>query len=235
MVKESKLQDPTLTQVIKEAIRSQILELHTAIPGKVLEYDESVQKAKIQPLLKRKFKTEEGEVELPIINSVPVSFPRTENSIIHIPVAVGTLGMIIFCERSIDSWLSGEGGCVSPDDPRTHDLSDGIFYPGLYPFSKAISGLNSTYTTIKNNNMKIELSPDGKIAITGGSEELVSVLSDLADHVLTFIGNVKVANILVGSGSSAGPWPFTPADIVKFTTDEGNITSDKSKLDGFKI
>lgn len=231
----SNLEDPSLPQTLKEAIRAQLLDVHTAMPGKVLEYDVSTLKAKIQPLLKRKFVTEDKAGDLPIINKVPVWAPGGVNSIFHTPVAEGDTGLIIFCERSIDTWKSGEGGSVSPDDPKTHDLSDAIFFPGLYPFSKVISGLSETNITIKNSDLKIEIDPSGKISISGPSEELVSVLVDFAGHISTFIGNVSGANILVGSGSSAGPWPFSPADIALFTTDQTNIDSDKSKIEGFKI
>ena len=196
----TQLEDPTLSQVLNNAIRAQLLDMHTAMPGKVLEYDINTQSARIQPLLKRKFIVQEKEVDLPIINSVPVVFFGGANSIVHDSLVEGDTGLIVFSERSIDSWLSGDGQSVSPDDPKTHDLSDAIFFPGLKSFSQVISGLSDTNMTLKKGDMTIELDPSGKISITGASEELVSVITDFSDHVLTFIGNVKAANIIIASG-----------------------------------
>lgn len=55
-----------------------------------------------------------------------------------VPVAVGTTGLLVFCDDSLDVWLS-KGGLVDPLDDRHHALSDAVFIPGLRPFSNPVS------------------------------------------------------------------------------------------------
>jgi len=54
------------------------------------------------------------------------------------PVAVGDTGLLVFCDGSLDVWLS-KGGLVDPLDDRHHALSDAVFIPGLRPFSNPVS------------------------------------------------------------------------------------------------
>ena len=43
---------------------------------------------------------------LPVIQSVPVLFPRTKLSFIHFPIEVGDYVLLIFLERSIDKFTN---------------------------------------------------------------------------------------------------------------------------------
>lgn len=53
-------------------------------------------------------------------------------------VSVGDTGLLVFCDDSLDVWLS-KGGLVDPLDDRHHALSDAVFVPGLRPFSNPVS------------------------------------------------------------------------------------------------
>lgn len=207
-----------LAEYTKNAIRKELLETHTCLPAKIHEYDEATQKAKVIPLLKIKYKHKEAPTDLAIINNVPVQWPSANGgaAFIHLPLNSGDLGWVIFAERSIDTWLAGEGDSVSPEDPRHHHLSDAIFMPGGLPFKKALSISSPDNMILKNSNMTIEIDPSGKIKIEGAAQELLTVID-------SFMTNVISATVVIPGGSSAGTYPLDPATIVALTLDQINL------------
>ena len=211
---------PTLAEVINDMIEAKILDIHVSMPGKVETYDHTQQKADIKPLLRKKYTVNGGTiVEIPVIPGVPVQWPSANAgaAYMHLPLKVGDLGLIIFTDRSIDTWLSGDGEITSPNDPRHHDLSDAIFIPGIRPFKQPLSNTNADNFILQNGSIRIELDPSGKISITGASNEMVSVLSDLIDHLV----NAQVITMM-------GPQPFLASTVAL-------LTADKAKLDTLKI
>jgi len=136
---------------------------------------------------------------------------------IHLPIKKGDLGMAVFCERSIDKWLSGEGQIVSPEDPRHHSLSDAFFIPGVLPFSQAIQGLNGNDLTIANDQIKITLYPEGKVSIEGATQEFLDIVDSILDHLIS-------AKVLATSGSEPGV-PFSSSTIANFTQDKIDLAT----------
>ena len=209
-----------LAKVLLQAIKSELFEVHTCLPARIEKYDEATQKANVTPLLKKKYKFEDNPEDLPVITSVPVQWPSANAgaAFIHLPLKAGDLGVVIFSERSIDTWLAGEGDSVSPEDPRHHDLSDAIFIPGVRPFKQALAISNPDNMILKNSNMTIEIDPSGKIKIEGAAQELLTVL----DSVLT---NVIGATVIIPGGSSAGTYPLDPTTVAALTQDQANLNT----------
>lgn len=206
---------PTLEELIGNGIRAELLDLHTMLPAKVEKYDPVTQKASISPLLKKKY-TDGGIVKMPVINDVPVQWPSGGDAFIHMPLGAGDTGMAIFSERSLDKWLSGEGGFVLPDDIRHHDISDAIFIPGIKTFRQAFEVPNPERATIKNGNMIVEVDPSGKIKIEGATEELLTVIESLMTNLIN-------ATITIAGGSSSGVYPFTPATVTALTQNRTSL------------
>lgn len=204
-----------MAEVIQEAIRAELLDLHVALPARVEKYDKNTQKANVKPLLRKRYKSDGMEIEMPIIPGVPVQHPSANGgkAFIHLPIKKGDLGTAIFCDRSIDRWLAGDGRIVTPDDPRHHDLSDAIFIPGVLPFSEALLGVSSNNLIIKNDALTIELDPNGKVGI-GATDDLLAILSDFMQHVHDAVDT---------NGDS-----FNPGT-------KALLTADKGKIDGLKL
>ncbi len=182
MAKE-KIETPTLAQVLRDVLESRLCDVHTALPGEIVSYSSITKLATVKPLLKRKYAT--GElVSLPNIQNVPVNHPRTKDSGIHLPIKKGDGVLIVFIERSIDKWIS-QGGEVSPEDPRKHSLSDAICIPGLFSQVDPITVDEPDALTIKNKDMTIELFDDGKVKLKNKTEELVDLMSQMADKLST--------------------------------------------------
>jgi len=204
---------PTLPKTLTEAIDARLLDLHVCLPARVETYDSSTQKAAVKPLLKKKYKGITS-IELSVIPSVPVQWPSAGggNAYIHLPLETGDLGIVIVCERSLDYWLSGDGQIVDPLEPRHHDLSDAIFIPGVRPWKAALSNVPEDNLVIQNNTMRIELDPSGKISITGASNEFLTVINGILDHLISAQVNTGI-----------GPMPFTNGTITNLQADKADL------------
>ena len=65
-----------------------------------------------------------------LIPKALIVFPGDDNFMLTTPVKPGTTGLVVVCDRCIDAfWQSG--GQQSQIDKRMHDLTDGVFIPGL--------------------------------------------------------------------------------------------------------
>lgn len=211
---KNKNEAPTLQQVIQEAIKTGLLDVHTALPARIESYDPVTQKANIQPLLKKKYKTT-GEADLPVIANVPVQWVSTSagSAYITLPLKKGDIGIALFSERSLDKYLSSQGGIVSPEDPRDHDISDAFFIPGAKPFPLALTNVSDSDIIIQNETLRIEIAPEGKLSITGaGGQELLTILETLITDLIN-------ARIVTALGAS----PFTVDTITKLTQSKTNL------------
>lgn len=121
-------------------LRPQLLwDLMICLPGKVTDYDATVQRAVVQIGIQR----HEGKGEfktLSDIQHVPVHFAGTANWTIFHELPSGTEGLIHFSQRAIDYWLE-QGGPVRPLDSRMFDATDAFFSPGYRSRATSIAGL----------------------------------------------------------------------------------------------
>ena len=181
----------------------------TALPGRVQSFDPVKQAADIEPLVHDTWEAEDGTNQtgpLPVIPSVPVCFPGSGGWRVTFPVAKGDTGLLVFCSRSIDRWLS-EGGSVDPQDDRTHDLSDAVFVPGLTDFAHPIDPFKNDRMTIgKVGGTQIHLKPSGTQIGTDDASQLDKAV--IGTPLKTFLTNLLTAlntlNLPV-SGATAGP------------------------------
>ena len=190
---------PSLEKVIQRAIDASIADVHTAIPGIVVEYDAATQKAKIQPAIKRKY-LDGGLVSLPQLTNVPVVMPRAGKAIVHLLVKKDDVVLVVFSERSVDKWLS-QGGVVDPLDARRHDLSDAFAIPGGYPFSDPATVSDPDALTVRNDQAEMKVLAGGKFSLKSleSSEELLDLLDQLIQAILdarttTLLGTMPLVN-----------------------------------------
>jgi len=117
--------EPTTSDLIRSAIESRMLDLHTSIPARVVVYNPVLQTADVQPVVKRAIGTYDGDVDhedLPIIHNVPVEWPGGGGFAMQFPVMVGDFVWLIFSEAATAQWRS-TGQVSEPGDLRRHDLS----------------------------------------------------------------------------------------------------------------
>ena len=150
----------TLQDLLSKFRESMAAQIHTALPGKIVRYDSSAQKADVQPLIKDRYVDEAGALQvrtLPVIPAVPVQFPGAGGYRITFPVAEGDTGLLLFAESSLDKWRVS-GGTVDPEDDRRHDLTDAVFLPGLRDFGHALASAPTDRATFgKDDGLQIHI------------------------------------------------------------------------------
>lgn len=232
-------QTESFSDVILGMIDSRISQLNTSMPGLIVSYDPATALAVVQPALKIKFRASGEIVALPIIENVPVLWPRGNSSVIEMDLEKDDPVTLIFSQRSIDLWLTS-GGLTDPKDPRKHHLSDAFCFPGGYPKSKpqsavknkitmkkdgSIISMNEKVTTtlsadggfsIKNAGGQFAFSKDGKFTTKGNGDSL-DFFTQLLKVMDIFMEESKVA-------TSLGLQPFIPAPT---------YATERAKLDEF--
>ena len=156
----SSSRNSTLQDLLARFRASIVADLHTALPGKIVRYDSSTQKADVQLLIKERYTDESGATQvrdLPVIPAVPVQFPGAGGYRITFPIATDDTGLVVFSEASLDKWLVS-GGTVDPSDDRRHDLTDAVFLPGLRDFGHALASAPTDRATFgKDDGLQIHV------------------------------------------------------------------------------
>jgi hypothetical protein len=150
---------PNLADVIEAAIEARLRQLHTALPGKVTEYDATSQTATVKPMVKQAVQAADGSwihEEYAEIFDVPVMFFRSAAMTLTFPIPVGTTGLLVFCERDIGQWrATGQNG--SPGDQRAHSMAGAVFLPTMAP-DASVSGASGDHAVVRlNGSTKLRL------------------------------------------------------------------------------
>lgn len=188
------VRSPDMADIIRQAIEDRLAEVHVCLPGRIDAYDADLQKADVEPLIKRLQATVDGELkeDLPIIPGVPVVFPRAGGFKITMPVSAGDRCMLVFAERSIDVYQTGQGRrgddstLINQADPGTfemHNLSDPVAIMGWYNDAEALSPAPDADDMVigKHGGAVIHIGPDLVELYQKGASEFVA----LADKVET--------------------------------------------------
>jgi hypothetical protein len=121
-----------LTDFMREFLDYYFTQVHTSMPGVVVEYDAGKRRATVQPSLKRRAGNKEY-IDFPLLIDVPVIYPGTKKWTIHFPLEKGDEVAVFFSERALEAWKdAGQDGIEDPD-PRRYDLCDAYCIPGLQP------------------------------------------------------------------------------------------------------
>jgi len=161
-----------LSNTIQTVVASVLENMHTCIPGEIIKYDFSKQRAQVRPLIKKAYNdgTEESQ---PIIVNVPVVWPRGTNSMLHMPLNSGDTVMIYFSERSLEVWLD-RGGEASPGEERKFDLTDAVAIPGVYPFNVPSLATNNDDVVLIHGGSKLTLKKNGDIDIDSAGDVTIN-------------------------------------------------------------
>jgi hypothetical protein len=214
---------PTLEALLRTAINSSLLEVHTMLPARVTRVDLANGRCDCQPTIKRRYDTETA-VDIPVITNVPIAFYRAGAAHITLPLKVGHTVMLMFSERSLDVWLN-KGGQVDPADPRKFHYSDAVAYPGLYPFDQAPSA-DANDIVIRNEDATIRIKPD-QVELYGNGDAVA-----LASKVMDALDDIKStfdAHDHLGVDSLGGPVTLQPPLVP--IPGAADVGSDKVKLD----
>lgn len=206
----------TPTDIFRESVNAMLCNVHTSLPGIIVSYDSTSNKATVQPALNKNFTS--GEIPMPILENVPILFPKH----IKFPINAGDYVLLIFSERSMDLWLS-VGGQVTPTDPRKFDLSDAIAIPGLMPFIDSQSSYDNLDFVIEYNGSKIIIQADGSIQINTSNKiaigsQAIELLQQISD---TLAGIAAITTTIIVPSTGGIPFPGVPFPIDNALTFSG--------------
>ena len=200
-------ESPQLTDLILAAIRANQVELNTCMPAIVEEYDAATQKATVRLAFKRLRADTKELVSRALVGDVPIVFPRIGGRGVVFPIAQGDPVMIIFSQRSLDTWLSN-GGEIDLRDTRLHNVNDAIAVPGLdhipidpQPVSDA--------TELRGDKILIGNTSTSDEPMVLGNE-LNTNLSDLVSAIEDLIALITTGQTLgTAADPISGPLPVT--------------------------
>jgi hypothetical protein len=175
----------TLIEALQLAMETHQSQINTSVPGTIVSYDPSTNRATVRPALSRRLANGE-ELHAPNIVQVPVVFPTAgmntgKQAAFTMPIAPGDGVELTFQQRCLENWLSGRTD--APNDPRQFDLSDCVATPGLNAggvvgdptnvvlrFDKASVILRPDNSiVVGNDNGSITITEDGTIVLKGTS------------------------------------------------------------------
>ncbi len=225
---------PTFAEVLRKVLASDRLDLHTAIPGKVVSYDSATQTADVQPVAKTTVPTGEGAVEFeepPIIPNVPVGWIRGGGASLQLALAPGDHVLLVFSEADIGTWRSSGQVPSQPADLARHDWS----YPYALPCAAPSA---NTLRDVSGPHMEV---PSGQVMTVGGDPSGQNFVA-LANLVTTELNRIKTdlttlkAATSVGIGSTVAADPGTNAAAVgAFNTATTSVPSSPGSVAATKL
>lgn len=181
-------------QKIEDTARSVVNEIHTALPGRIEEFNPDTGLATVLP--SGKFKTTNGKmIDYPAITGVPVLFPQSASLGVYIafPVSQGDDCLIIISEQELDAWLY-DG--VSENDLR-FDLTNAIAIPGLSnKGSVALTeACNDKSIVILNSSAKVKVEKT-QVSISLGDTQIC-----VCENGIAVRGDLNVTGNIISTGS----------------------------------
>jgi len=153
----------------RRSTENYLANLRVAMPGEIVRFDPSRQTATVRPLITENVQIDDEPVEavnLPLLQDVPVKFPRAGGFCITFPVKGGDECLIVFCDMCIDGWWQS-GGVQNQMETRRHDLSDATALLGISSIPNAIKDFSTTSAMFRNESKStyIEIRDDGSVNI----------------------------------------------------------------------
>lgn len=142
--------------------------LWTALPAIIQSYDAAKVTVSAQPAIQAQVRDPKGKwsnVNLPVCLDCPVFWPGGGGYFASFPLAAGDEGALLFSSRCIDSWWQS-GGVQTQAEFRLHNLSDGMFIPGLFSQKRLPSPAPSADTAqLRNGDATLLVELNGTTGI----------------------------------------------------------------------
>lgn len=183
----SNSQDRDICEVMEQLRQQWLGAVYTAIPAAVTSYNPATQLAEVQPLVMRLRTLPNGDEVTepePVVPGVPVMWRGSVDGTYAetFPLAPGDTGMLWHCHGSIDRWR-GLGGAnpVDPDDDRRHDLSDGVFSPGLRSVPNALLSYATDAWVIAAPKVRLgSTDANGDVVVQSALDDFLAALTTAA-------------------------------------------------------
>lgn len=200
-------------EALKAMLKGHQATVWTCLPGIIESFDPNKVTAQVQPAIQSKKQAIDGtftNVTLPMMQDVPVVFPRGGGFTLTMPVKKGDECVIWISARCIDSWWQS-GDVQPPAHPRMHDLSDGfcevgpssqVNLPG--PVSTSSVQLKGPGNTVLLDVTDTTFTFNGNLVVNGG---VVTTMDVVANGIS--LDNHLHSEVQTGGAESGPPVPGT--------------------------
>jgi len=213
--------DPTMAEVLTQALRNHTDSLRVAMPGRIESFDPATQTASVAPL-QRQVSSLDGQdinLGLPVLSNVPVLFPGGGQFALTFPVQRGDTCWVVFGDLSLDEWWSA-GGEVTPTDLERHGLNGAVAFLGCRAKPDALTEFDANRAVFGNHGPRVAC--DGSTVHLGVAHgESAGQSSIRGDEYLSaensFIDALDA--VLTGGLLAAGTYSVTidPASLTAWT------------------
>lgn len=208
-----------LTRLLELLRRNVELDLRVAAPAHVLSYNPATQRADLAlGFLPVEYVQGEEVKQPPLpLPQVPVQWPGTSAGYLTTPLVPGDTGLVVFADRALTKWLENPApGPADPRNGRTHDLADGVFFPGLRVDSGAITPPTSLTNTVLEGPF---------IALTAAASEPVLLGTRVISAITAYCSAIAAAFATWNSATGGNPVFATPPVNGAFLQAIGNATA----------
>ncbi|EPT6108492.1 Gp138 family membrane-puncturing spike protein [Escherichia coli] len=154
-----------------------------------------------------RIKSEDGYY--PVIQDIPVIFPRGGGCTLTFPVKAGDECLVIFSDRCIDFWWQN-GETQNTSRTRSHSFSDAFVIPGPQSQAKKISSISTSAAQLRTDDGSafVEVAADGAVTITSpqitlnGPVQVNGAITSTGDQTANGISQINHTHGGVESGGS---------------------------------
>lgn len=206
--------DGTLLGMMREVLRKHLQSVDDMLPAKVLAYDRSTNRVRVQPLV-RLVTTDARQVTRAPIASVPALQYGGGGFVLSFPIAAGDLGWIKANDRDISLFLQTYGE-QAPNSLRLHSFSDAVFIPDVMT-GYTIGGDDAQNAVLQSldGSVKLSMGSDSLTLLVGGTSVTLTASGVEVVGVTTFKDPVIMEQTLAVTGATTLTGPVTaPGGIV---------------------
>lgn len=154
-----------------------------------------------------RIKSEDGYY--PVIQDIPVVFPRGGGCTLTFPVKAGDECLVIFSDRCIDFWWQN-GETQNTSRARSHSFSDAFVIPGPQSQAKKISNISTSAAQLRADDGAafVEVAAGGAVTITSpqitlnGPVQVNGAITSTGDQTANGISQINHTHGGVESGGS---------------------------------
>lgn len=187
-----------LTTALGFILDQRFKELHTAVPGLVINYTPSTRRATVQSAIQMRL-TDGQLLSRPAIANVPVIHPSGGGYTMHVPLVKGDPVLLIFSERGISAFKARAHTEAPPDQDALLSEKDAIAIPGFGPQSITPSG-NGLVAQTNNGDTWIEVN-QGVINIEAATINITGDTNITGD--VTIVGPTEITGDTSVTGAAA--------------------------------
>lgn len=210
--------DPNLTEVLREITDARAEQIFTGFPARVISFDPEKRTIVARPAVQVPVRKRDGSIaftQLPDIQDVRVVYPSSRGFQLTFPLQPDDFVFCSIAMYDIGEWKRLGGDGVEPGDPRPHTLAGAVAFPGCYPDAE-LDGVDPANLVLGGQNASVVVTPS---QVRLGSATASKGVGRVGDQVQV---TIPTGSFLVAA--SAGV--LNPAPV----TVSGTITAGSAKV-----